>query len=138
MEKSENDLSLTSRAYAREKDFVLASAVTYNLTGNYPQRYDFLLGQIKPQVDLFVRHYSTAKNSFQVGRIVADVIYKRNKTENYGFEVEFDGTRLIPIARQAAAVCRGRGVQERERVPAQGQVQPQQVGLAAVREGQGR
>jgi hypothetical protein len=40
-----NDLSLTSRAYIKEKNYVIAFAGTYNITSNHPQRYDFLLGQ---------------------------------------------------------------------------------------------
>jgi len=36
VEKNNNDISLTSRAYAREKDFVFSFAGTYNLTSNHP------------------------------------------------------------------------------------------------------
>jgi len=43
-------------------------------------------------LDVFLRHYSTAKNTFALGKVVADVIYKHNKNQTYGLEVQLDGT----------------------------------------------
>jgi hypothetical protein len=40
----------------------------------------------------FALQNSLAKRTFQLGRIVADVIYKRNKSETLGFELDLDGT----------------------------------------------
>lgn len=85
MEYENRNYSLTSRAYFVERDFVGVFAGTYNFTTNTPTRYDALLGYVKPDLDLFLRHYSNS-NRLSLGRVVGDLVYRRTKTNTFGVE----------------------------------------------------
>lgn len=66
-----------------------AFAGTYNFSTATPTRYDALLGYVKPDFDLFVRHYSTA-GRLRLGHLVADAVYRHTRSSTYGIEVNMD------------------------------------------------
>lgn len=75
---SPKDWTFTSRAHSKFNSFHLVFAGSFNLTSKRPARYDLLLGYNQPKYDVFFRHYSLSKDSFRVGRVVGDFVFKRS------------------------------------------------------------
>ncbi|CAD8183675.1 unnamed protein product [Paramecium pentaurelia] len=91
-----NAVSTLSRAFWKNKDWVVVAAEDFQVTNGFGvKRLDLIVGYLSQNYDIFFRHLTEAPNKkkefsqLKNGRLILDFVYRKNKY-TFGLETEYN------------------------------------------------